>query len=65
MIGEATNCLTYVLEFENLAAREKAWSSFLADPEWKKVYSESNQNGQIVIKVENRIFTPTDYSPNK
>ncbi len=63
VIGEATNCLTYVLKFEDLASREKAWASFLADEEWKQVFRESNKNGQIVIKVDNKIFSPTDYSP--
>lgn len=63
MIGEATNCLVYILKFENLAAREKAWTEFLADKEWQKVFEESNKNGQIVVKVENKIFSPTEYSP--
>lgn len=63
VIGEASNCLTYVLQFENLAAREKAWAAFLADEEWIKVFKKSNENGQIVVKVDNKIFAPTDYSP--
>lgn len=63
VIGDQTNCLTYILAYENLAAREKSWNAFLADEEWKKVYKESNSNGQIVVKVENAIFSPTDFSP--
>lgn len=65
VIGEATNCLTYILEFESLAAREAAWKAFLNDEEWKQIYKQSNASGQIVIKVENRIYSPTDYSPLK
>lgn len=62
-IGESTNCLTYILRFDSLAAREKAWADFLADEEWQRVFENSNKNGQIVLKVENKIFSPTEYSP--
>lgn len=65
IIGEPSNHLTYILAFEDLAHRESAWKDFMNDEEWQKVYHESNKNGQIVIKVENKIFEPTDFSPLK
>ena len=63
IIGEATNHLTYILAFENLAHRETAWKNFMQDDEWQSVYEKSNSKGQIVVKVENKIFAPTDFSP--
>jgi hypothetical protein len=33
--------LTYLMPFDNLAEREKAWAKFGADPEWIKVRKES------------------------
>ncbi len=29
--------LTYMLAFDDLAAREKCWSEFSADPQWQKL----------------------------
>lgn len=63
VIGESSNHLNYILAFDNLNHRENSWKNFMADEEWKNVYKNSNTNGQIVIKVENKIFEPTDFSP--
>lgn len=63
VIGEATDHLVYILAFEDLAHREIAWKNFMDDDEWKNVYTKSNANGQLVIKVENKIYAPTDFSP--
>lgn len=63
VIGESSDRLTYILAFDNLDHREKAWASFFADPDWQRVYRESNANGQLVLRFKNRIFKPTDYSP--
>ena len=63
VIGESTNYLVYILAFEDLAHREIAWKNFMADDDWQNVYTKSNANGQLVIKVENKIYAPTDFSP--
>ena len=42
-IGGRTDELWYIVAFESLAAREQAWASFVADPEWKKVRAESSR----------------------
>lgn len=62
-IGAPTDRLTYVLEFQDLAHREKAWSSFLVDPDWKAVSAESNKPGQLILRLTSQIYEPTDYSP--
>ena len=49
VIGPEMPNLTYIVPFANLAEREKAWDTFLADPEWVKVRAESvARDGQIV-----------------
>jgi hypothetical protein len=35
------------------------------DPEWKKVYAESQKDGTLVTKVESTMLAPTDYSSLK
>jgi hypothetical protein len=56
--------LTYLIPFDNLAEREKAWARFGADPEWQKVRQESiERSGQISSVIQISLYTPTDYSP--
>jgi NIPSNAP len=57
--------LTYMLAFDDLGHREKAWAAFVADPERQKAFSETERNGLLVAKVENKILQPTVYSPLK
>lgn len=64
-IGGRTDELWYMVSFENLAARESAWAKFQSDPDWQKARAESEANGPLVHHVENRIMTPTDFSPLK
>jgi len=60
-----TNMLYYMLEWENMAHREKAWNSFQADPEWIKVAQESEKDGPIVQNITNMLLKPTPYSNMK
>jgi len=62
---EAKNTLVYVLAYPNREAREESWKAFRNDAEWKKVYAESKVDGPIVMKVDSKFLTPTDYSPIK
>ena len=58
--------LTYLIPFESLAAREKAWNAFAADPEWVKVRKDSvDRNGQISLLQNISLWKTTDYSPVK
>lgn len=61
----AKNTLVYILAYPSREAREKSWKGFINDPEWKKAFRESRQEGPIVMKVEFRFLVPTDYSPIK
>ena len=61
--ADEDNKLIYVLAFQSVEAREKAWEAFRDDPEWQAAYKASRADGPIVEKVESVIMFPTDYSP--
>jgi hypothetical protein len=64
ILGANMPNLTYVIPFENLAAREKAWDAFGADPEWIKVRKESiDKHGQISSVMQISLYRATAYSP--
>ena len=64
LIGANLPSLTYLIPFENLAAREKAWDAFGSDPEWLKTRKESiEQHGQITSVIQISLFKATAYSP--
>jgi hypothetical protein len=56
--------LTYLIPFDTLAAREKAWNAFAADEEWVRVRKESiDRSGQISSVIKMALFKATAYSP--
>jgi NIPSNAP len=55
--------LTYILEWDDLAHRDRAWTAFQSDPEWQQVRARSEEDGPIVARVIATIMKPTDYSP--
>lgn len=56
--------LTYLIPFDSLAAREKAWTAFGADPEWVKVRAESiAKGGQISAVSDISLYRAAAYSP--
>lgn len=56
--------LTYLIPFDSLDAREKAWAAFGADPEWQKVRKESiDRHGQISSIIQISLYKATPYSP--
>jgi hypothetical protein len=64
LIGANMENLTYLIPFDSLAAREKAWAAFGADPEWIKARNESIEKfGQIVSVSDIAIYRATPYSP--
>lgn len=64
LIGQNLPNLTYLIPFESLAAREKAWDAFAADPEWIKTRKESiDRHGQIASVNQISIYRATPYSP--
>jgi hypothetical protein len=61
VIGTGLPSLTYMLVFEDLAAREKSWRAFVGDPEWTKL-STTPGFTDIVSNIHNVLLRPTDYS---
>lgn len=64
LAGQNLPNLTYLTPFESLAAREKAWAAFGADPEWIKVRKESiDKYGQISSVIQIALYKSAAYSP--
>ncbi|HJM83670.1 MAG TPA: NIPSNAP family protein [Candidatus Marinimicrobia bacterium] len=59
------NTLFYIIAHSDRSAAKESWSTFIADPEWKKVYKESRKNGPLVSKIKSEFMQITDYSPIK
>ena len=56
--------MTYLTPFADLAAREKAWDAFGADPAWLKARDESIQRGgQIVSNSTITLLRALPFSP--
>jgi hypothetical protein len=62
VIGESNQALYYLLEWKDLAERERVWGAFQSDPDWIKARAETEKNGPIVAHLSNSILAPTSYS---
>jgi NIPSNAP len=63
IVGRNVPNLTYMLCYDDLAAREKLWKDFGADPEWQKLRSApGNSDAEIVSNISNTILRPAPYS---
>jgi len=63
IVGGRQPNLTYMLGFENAQARDKGWSAFGADVEWKKVRSTPGYTDpEIVCDISNVLLRPASYS---
>ncbi len=62
-----SNVLYYMLAYDDLAHRERAWNAFQSDPGWIKARRETEEKagGPLTERVHNYILTPTGYSPMK
>jgi hypothetical protein len=58
----AGTTLIFILAYPSKEARERAWESFKADPDWQKAKAESEKDGVLVGKVVQTFMVPTDYS---
>jgi NIPSNAP protein len=61
--AERTEC-HYLLDWPDVAAKEEAWRKFRADEEWREITRVTRaEHGDFVGKIEDRVLTPTTYSP--
>jgi hypothetical protein len=62
VVGPSNMDLTYLLEWDSMAAREQRWGAFQADPEWIAERAESEKDGPLVANIESSFLTPTSFS---
>ncbi len=63
IIGTRLPSLTYLLVFEDMAARDRNWSQFVNHPDWKKlVGTPGYADAEIVTNIHSFILRPTAYS---
>ena len=63
LVGPRMPNLTYMLVYENMAAREKAWAAFRVDPDWKKLSSTTGYaDAEIVSNITTVFLRPAAYS---
>lgn len=65
LVGESNQELTYLLAWDSMAQREKAWAAFMSDPEWIAARAKSEEDGQIVGNIVNQFLAPTAFSSVK
>src|SRR5687767_7965979 len=58
-----TNQLTYMLAYDDMAHREKAWGAFATDADRLREFEETERDGLLVARVTNTLMRPTAYSP--
>jgi len=63
--ADKPDTLIYLIAHKSRKAADQSWKEFREDPEWKQVAKASEQNGKIVMHVDSKYLTPTDYSPLK
>jgi hypothetical protein len=64
VVGPRQPNITYMLSFDSLAEREKLWSAFGSDPEWKKLSAPPElKDSQIVANISNIMLRPLPFSP--
>lgn len=62
LVGESNHDLYYMLEWQDLAERERKWGAFSSDAEWLTARAESERDGPIVASISNQILVPTPFS---
>lgn len=59
VVGSNLPRLTYMLAYENFAAREKAWSAFGSHPDWQKLkVMPGLSDPEIVSNISNALLKP-------
>jgi hypothetical protein len=66
-VGDDENTFVYILAYEDMGAREKAWKAFYADPEWvnNRPKFAAKHGGPVTAKYQGTFLEPTSFSPLK
>jgi hypothetical protein len=63
LIGANLPKLTYLLTFENLAARERNWGAFVSSPEWRELSARAEySDAAILTNISSMFLGPMPYS---
>jgi hypothetical protein len=65
LVGASNHELHYMLEWQDMAERERVFGAFMSDPEWHKARAETEKNGPLVANITNTFLAPTVYSKMK
>ncbi|HEY3742315.1 MAG TPA: NIPSNAP family protein [Bryobacteraceae bacterium] len=64
IVGQNMPSLTYMLAYDDMAARERLWKAFGSDPDWKKLRGEPGlSDAEIVSNISNILLSPLAFSP--
>jgi hypothetical protein len=62
--GRNMPSLTYMLGYDDMAARDKQWGAFGRDPEWQKLRATPGlSDAEIVSNISNTFLRPLPFSP--
>jgi hypothetical protein len=61
LVGAKMPSLTYMLAFSDLAARDRAWTAFGQDPEWKTLSADPQYRDNVSV-ISDIILRPTAFS---
>jgi hypothetical protein len=63
LVGSKLPHLTYMLAYDDLAARDRVWKAFGSDPAWQKLRSTPGlSDNDIVSNISNMILRPASIS---
>ncbi len=63
IVGTNLPKLTYMLSYDDLAARDRVWRAFGSDPDWQKLRSQPGlSDAEIVSNISNAILRPMPFS---
>ena len=63
LVGTKPPSLTYMLLFDDMAARDKHWGTFVPDFKWKKLSTTPGYtNAEILTNITSSFLRPTGYS---
>jgi len=62
-VAGTSNQLHYLLRYDDLGHRERAWNAFQTDPEWLEKRAQTEADGPIVARVHNEFWRASSYSP--
>jgi hypothetical protein len=63
VFGRRLPRLTYLVGFDNMASREKAWDAFRVNPDWARVRNKPGwTDPEAVSNIHAAFLRPTNYS---